>query len=216
MLDKFIGDAIMAGFGVPLPSDDDADRAIRTAISMITCLNEWNKKRASEGKDVLKIGIGLNTDEVVVGNIGSPKRMDYTMIGDGVNLAARLEAACKHYGTSILMSGRSLKRLRGTYRLREIDKVVVKGKTEAVAIYEVMDHHTTETYPDMMDALQCFREGLDWYRSRKWDNACKEFNAVLSFNPHDVPATIYVDRCQKLKETPPPGDWDGTWIMLEK
>ncbi len=137
MLDKFIGDAIMAAFGTPIPHDDDEDRAVRTAISMHNHLKEWNAERAAEGKKPVNIGIGLNTDSVVSGNIGSPKRMDYTLIGDGVNLASRLESACKQYHAKILISENTYKKLRGTYRIREIDRVVVKGKTEPVAVFEV-------------------------------------------------------------------------------
>ena len=97
MLDKFIGDAIMAAFGVPIAHDDDEDRAVRTSINMLTSLAAWNVERESNGQLPVDMGIGLNTDKVVSGNIGSPRRMDYTMIGDGVNLAARLESACKQY-----------------------------------------------------------------------------------------------------------------------
>jgi adenylate cyclase len=104
MLDKFIGDAIMAGFGIPVAHDDDVDRAMRASIAMIKELRRWNVQRVAEGKLAIDIGIGLNTDVVVSGNIGSKKRMDYTMIGDGVNLAARLESACKQYGAQILVS----------------------------------------------------------------------------------------------------------------
>ena len=104
MLDKFIGDAIMAGFGMPVAHDDDVDRSVRASIKMINELRRWNVQRASEGKAAIDIGIGLNTDMVVSGNIGSKKRMDYTMIGDGVNLASRLESACKQYGAHILIS----------------------------------------------------------------------------------------------------------------
>src|SRR3546814_8217350 len=98
------------------------------------------------------MGIGLNTDTVVSGNIGSPKRMDYTIIGDGVNLASRLESACKQYSARILISENTYKKLRGTYRSREVDRVVVKGKTEPVAIYEILDYHTDESYPNLMEA----------------------------------------------------------------
>ena len=114
MLDKFIGDAIMAAFGMPIPHEDDPDRGVRAAISMISDLRNWNVKRADEGKLPVDMGIGLNTDIVVSGNIGSPKRMDYTMIGDGVNLAARLESACKQYNARILISENTYKQLRGT------------------------------------------------------------------------------------------------------
>src|SRR5258706_3938681 len=141
MLDKFIGDAIMAAFGIPVAHDDDADRAVRASISMIRDLSKWNAERVSQGKPPVDIGIGLNTDMVVSGNIGSKKRMDYTIIGDGVNLAARLESACKQYAARILISEFTYRKLRGTYRTREIDLVVVKGKTKPVGVYEVLDYH---------------------------------------------------------------------------
>ena len=140
ILDKFIGDAIMAAFGIPFAHDDDEDRAVRAAISMITSLREWNQKRAEQGKKPVRIGIGLNTDTIVSGNIGSPKRTDYTVIGDGVNLASRLESACKQYHASILISENTHRKLKGTYRMRKVDRVVVKGKTEPVNIYEAVSY----------------------------------------------------------------------------
>ncbi len=125
MLDKFIGDAIMAAFGVPIAHDDDEDRAVRAAISMITELWDWNKVRVARGEAPIDHGVGLNTGNIVSGNIGSPKRMDFTMIGDGVNLSARLESACKQYSARILISEFTKAKLKGTYRMRDIDLVVV-------------------------------------------------------------------------------------------
>ena len=116
MVDKFIGDAIMAGFGIPFANDDDEDRGLRAGINMIKRLWEWNIQRENEGKMPVDMGLGLNTDNVVSGNIGSSKRMDYTMIGDGVNLAARLESACKSYSAKILISDFTYQRLKGTYK----------------------------------------------------------------------------------------------------
>jgi hypothetical protein len=116
-------------------------------------LADWNVIRLSEGKKPINIGIGLNTDVVVSGNIGAKKRMDYTIIGDGVNLAARLESACKQYAAKILISEFTQKKLRGTYRMREIDLVVVKGKTQPVAVFEVLDYHTEQTFPNLMDVV---------------------------------------------------------------
>ena len=121
MVDKFIGDAIMAGFGIPLANDDDEDRGVRAGINMIKRLWEWNVQRENDGKMPVDMGLGLNTDKVVSGNIGSSKRMDYTMIGDGVNLAARLESACKSYSAKILISDFTYQRLKGTYQIRYID-----------------------------------------------------------------------------------------------
>ena len=216
MLDKFIGDAIMAGFGVPVAHEDDVDRAVRAAIAMISALRRWNVRRAAEGRPPVDIGIGLNTDSVVSGNIGSKKRMDFTMIGDGVNLASRLESACKQYGAHILASELTCGAMRGTYRMREIDLVVVKGKTKPIAIHEIMDYHTDETYPALADALGEFRDGLEKYRRRSWVPATKHFSRVLAINPADDVAKLYIERCEQLAGNPPPDDWAGIWVMDSK
>jgi adenylate cyclase len=216
MLDKFIGDAIMAAFGIPVGHDDDADRAVRTAVAMLRTLNAWNLQRTNEGKMAVDIGIGLNTDNVVSGNIGSKKRMDYTIIGDGVNLAARLESACKQYGAHILISEFTHKLLRGTYYSRELDLVVVKGKTKPVAIYEILDYHSDETYPQMTDALRLFKAGLMKYRKQEWPAARAEFEEVLGMNDHDKAAKLYIERCNHFIANPPGNDWDGVWIMESK
>ena len=121
MLDKFIGDAMMCIFGTPVPHDDDPDRAVRAAIRMMTDLKTFNNKRTNEGKKPIDHGMGINTDSIVSGNIGSPKRMDYTVIGDGVNLAARIESACKQYGAHILISEFTFKAVKATYRTRQVD-----------------------------------------------------------------------------------------------
>ena len=215
-LDKFIGDAIMAAFGIPVAHDDDADRSVRTAISMIRELWAWNKVRNTEGKLPVDIGIGLNTDNVVSGTIGSKKRMDYTIIGDGVNLAARLESACKQYGAHILISEFTNRQLRGTYYSRELDLVVVKGKTQPVAIFEILDYHTEESYPNMTDALRHFKAGLQKYRQQKWDDAMGEFNEVLALNDHDKAATMYIGRCEHFIANPPGDEWNGVWVMESK
>jgi adenylate cyclase len=216
MLDKFIGDAVMAAFGIPVAHRDDEDRAVRTSISMITRLADWNVIRLSEGKKPINIGIGLNTDFVVSGNIGAKKRMDYTIIGDGVNLAARLESACKQYAAKILISEFTQKKLRGTYRMREIDLVVVKGKTQPVAVFEVLDYHTEQTFPNLMDVVSHFRDGIAKYRRGEFDLAIKAFEQALGFNPDDKLSQIYIERCRLLQQHPPEGVWDGVWRMEDK
>lgn len=216
MLDKFIGDAIMAAFGLPLPHGDDEDRAVQTTISMIEELRAWNAERIGNGKKPVDIGIGLNTDNVVSGNIGSPRRMDYTIIGDGVNLASRLESACKQYSARVLISEMTYKRLKGTYRVREVDRVVVKGKTEAVGVYEVLDYHTPESFPNLSDVLQCYREGLDQYRRQEWDKALSSLGEGLKMNPNDKLSQMYVERAQWMKANPPGNDWNGIWVLKSK
>ncbi len=216
MLDKFIGDAIMAAFGIPLSHGDDEDRAVRSAIDMIRTLHGWNLERGSETRPVIDMGIGLNTDTVVSGNIGSPRRMDYTMIGDGVNLAARLESACKQYGAKILISENTYKKLKGTYRIREIDRVVVKGKTTPVGVFEVLDFHTQTSFPNLMEAVGHFKEGQQHYMQQDWTAAKRAFETAQSLNPNDRLPEIYLERCRHFKTTAPADGWQGEWVMQTK
>jgi len=215
MLDKFIGDAIMAAFGIPVAHGDDEDRAVRAALKMLTELRDWNDKREAAGQMRVEMGVGLNTDDVVSGNIGSPKRMDFTLIGDGVNLAARLESACKQYSAKLLISEFTYAKLRGTYRAREVDYVVVKGKTEPVGVYELLDYHTEESFPNLMDAVNYFREGISEFRKGNWEKSIGRFKEVLAANPNDALSQTYIERNLTLKKKPPE-NWDGVWVMTSK
>jgi len=216
MLDKFIGDAMMCIFGTPVPHEDDPDRAVRAAIRMMTDLKVFNDKRSSEGKMAIDHGMGINTDSIVSGNIGSPKRMDYTVIGDGVNLAARIESACKQYGAHILISEFTYKAVKATYRTRQVDYVIVKGKTEPVGVFEVLDFHDDDSYPGLVEALGLFNDGYRSWNEGKWDQATKLFNSVKKINPNDKAAQLYIDRCSHMKKNPPKGEWDGVWVMTSK
>jgi adenylate cyclase len=216
MLDKFIGDAIMAEFGIPVAHGDDPDRGMRAAIKMITELRALNQRRSARGQKPIMMGVGLNTDKVVSGNIGSPKRMDYTVIGDGVNLASRLESACKEYSAQILCSEFTYRKLKGTYRMREIDLVIVKGKTEPIGVHEVLDFHTEETFPHMPEVIGLFRGGLGYYRKGEFDRAIKQFQEAIALHPGDKLSTTYIERCAYLKAHPPEGPWDGVWVMKSK
>ena len=216
MLDKFIGDAIMAEFGIPIPQGNDPDRAVRAAISMITELNALNQQRQTRGQKPIQIGIGLNTDVIVSGNIGSAKRMDYTAVGDGVNLASRLESACKQYSAQILCSENTYKKLKGSYRAREIDRVIVKGKTAQVGVYEILDFHNDETFPNMPEVINLFRGGLKYYRSGEFDRAIVQFREVLALHSGDKLSETYIQRCDYLKVNPLDGEWNGVWVMKGK
>ncbi len=216
MLDKFIGDAIMAVFGTPIAHEDDEDRAVRAAISMLRELTHYNLTRMEEGKRPIDIGIGVNTDSIVSGNIGSPRRMNYTVIGDGVNLASRLETACKQYHARLLVSEFTLKRLRGTYRNREVDRVIVKGKTHPVGVFEILDYHTEESFPNMMEVLSIFRHGIKSYRERRFAEGESAFREALALNPQDHLTSMYIERCRHLLNSPPPQEWDGVWVLQTK
>ena len=216
MLDKFIGDAIMAVFGTPVAHEDDPDRAVRAAINMMQALEGFNIERQASALKPVNIGVGINTDSIVSGNIGSPKRMDYTVIGDGVNLASRLESACKQYGTGVLVSEYTYKQLKGTYRLREVDRVIVKGKTQPVDVFEILDYYTEESFPNIIEMLGHFRDGIQSYRGQQWNNAEKAFGQALALAPDDLLSKLYLERCQRLRSSPPAEDWDGVWIMTSK
>lgn len=216
ILDKFIGDAIMALFGAPFKSDHDADNALNVANEMMIALRELNRKRLSVGKDSIKIGVGISTGEVVAGNIGSPKRMDYTVIGDHVNLASRLEGATKYYGSKVLLCENAFKKVAPNNIIRELDLIRVKGQTHPVAIFEALDFHNEETFPNMEQALDAFAAGLEAYRQRDWQQAIKFFQAALAANPDDSPSTLYAERCRHYEANPPDDNWDGVWTMTSK
>ena len=215
MLDKFIGDAIMAAFGLPITHEDDEDRGVKAGINMIVRLWEWNEQREKDGKPPVEMGLGLNTDKILAGNIGSKKRMDYTMIGDGVNLAARLESACKQYNARILISDNTFNKLKGTYRVRYIDDVVVKGKTEPVGVYEVLDYHNETTFPNLMDVVNHFNEGRKNYRTGNFQRAIRSFTECLKGNKVDKLSQTYIERCNFLIKDNPK-DWNGVWVMKSK
>jgi adenylate cyclase len=136
-VDKFVGDMIMALYGAPLDDEDHAEHAVQTALAMITTLNQLNREWAEQGKPQLDIGIGINTGEMIAGNVGSDTIMSYTVIGDAVNLGARLESLNKDYGTRIIISEATRERLKGRYDIHPLGDVVVKGKSKPVAIFEV-------------------------------------------------------------------------------
>lgn len=216
ILDKYIGDAIMAVFGAPFPTGHDADNALHAAVDMMRALARFNIKRAAENKQTLDIGIGLNTADVVVGNIGSDKRMDYTVIGDGVNLASRLEGANKAYGSNILISQGTKDQLGDDFIIRSADLLRVKGKTEPVAIFEVLDHHTEESFPNLTESLTAFEYGFVLYQKGDFAEARSTFEECATLNPSDKMAALYVDRCTHFLDEPPEGEWDGVWVMTSK
>jgi len=216
ILDKYIGDAIMAVFGAPFTSPDDADNALRMAIDMQRVLRTFNAKRARSMRSPIEIRIGISSGQIVAGNIGSDRRMDYTVIGDGVNLAARLESANKQLGTQMLISGTTANLLQDRYHMRELDFLRVKGKEKPVPIYEVFGH-ADEPLPDIRARmLSRFAKGLKAYRARDWSAASAAFESALDIVPDDDPCRIFLDRARNYTEIPPADDWDGVWTLYDK
>ena len=214
ILDKYIGDAIMALFGAPFAKPEDADHALAVGNGMLVTLRELNAKRRGEGKQPIDIGVGIATGEVVLGNIGSPTRMEYTVIGDSVNLASRLEGANKYYHSKVLLDEKTVQALKNGSCLREIDLLRVKGKDRPVAVYESLGY--LEPGPALAEAMEHFAGGLAAYRASDWERAIQRFAAALELRPDDAPSRMYIERCRHYREAPPPTDWGGVWTLTEK
>ncbi|MBD2160187.1 MAG: adenylate/guanylate cyclase domain-containing protein [Limnothrix sp. CACIAM 69d] len=220
-LDKYIGDAIMAVFGSPLPLDDHAWMAVQTAVDMRHRLVEFNLKRREQGKKEISIGIGLHSDEVISGNIGSSRRMEFTAIGDGVNLGSRLEGATKQYGCDILISENTYRKCNPD-RLwaRELDYIKVKGKNKPVSVYEIIAIKegplAREVPQAKLDILDHYGRGRRLYLDRQFARAMAEFGMVLEINKDEKAAQLQLQRCQHYLTNPPEAEWDGAFTMTSK
>lgn len=206
-LDKYIGDAIMAIYGAPVFFQDHPLRACRTALEMISVMKTLRVRWQALGLPALEIGVGINTGEMVVGNMGSEKRFDYTVMGDHVNLASRLEGLNKVYGTTIIVSEFTRSQIGDGFICRELDLVKVKGKTRSVRIYELLGEGRQEDW----SWISLFQEGVRRYRARDWAEAARCFYQVLDLRPQDGPSRLYISRCEALSTEPPPPGWDGAF-----
>jgi len=215
-LDKYIGDAIMAVFGSPLPLKDHAWRAVQTSLEMRHRLDDFNARRISNNKVPINIGIGINSDSVISGNIGSSKRMEFTAIGDGVNLGSRLEGATKIYGCDIIISEHTYKPCANQICVRELDKVRVKGKNQPISIYELIGLDSEPISEQKQRVIEHYHKGRELYLNRDFAIAIGEFAQVLKFDPNDKPADMHLARCQHWLKTTPPDNWDGAWTLTEK
>jgi adenylate cyclase len=213
-LDKYIGDAIMALFGAPLDQQDHSQRACRTALEMIQKLRELDREWVEQGWPALKVGIGINSGMVSVGNMGSNRLFDYTAIGDNVNLASRLEGLNKYYGTEILVAAATVQCVDNGFIFREVDLVRVKGKKHPIAIYEILGEGAPEG--KLARFLDLYHEGLACLRESRWVEGEKAFQAASEFKPQDGLCLHYLQLTQKYAENPPGPDWDGITTMLEK
>ncbi len=200
-IDKFIGDAIMAIFGAPISQKDHADRACRVALDMIEDLKEFNADEEKEGRPPIIIGIGINTGDMTVGNIGSAKRFDYTVIGDAVNIGSRLEGLTKFFGVDIIVSEET-KRACTTneFLFRELGSVVVKGRDIPTTAYELVKSNATDTAA--LERLKIWNAGFDALRKKDVKNALEQFNEYLQSDPGDFAAKYYIDKCAAFVTEP--------------
>jgi adenylate cyclase len=215
LLDKYMGDAIMAIWGAPLDQPDHTSRACYTALDMLDTLRTLQEKWAAEGMPRLDIGIGVNAGPMVVGNMGSDRRFDYTVMGDSVNLGSRLEGLNKVYGTNIIVSEMTYERVREEILGRELDSVRVKGKDQPVNIYELIVRRS-QASSEQKVRVEEFHAALADYRNRQWPRALQAFQAILEKQPHNSAAKLYMERCQTLGKNPPPDGWDGVYILTTK
>jgi adenylate cyclase len=207
-VDKYIGDGIMAFWGAPLADEKHAEHAVRAAILCRRKLRELNARWAEEGKPLLHTRIGIHTGETVVGNLGSSERMNYSLLGDSVNLAARLEGVNKVYGTSVLVSEPTYERLGEGFVTRPIDYVVVKGKSRRVKVFEVMDLKDEDADPERVALAERCTEAFTLYRERAWEKCVALLEEVLENHTDDVPSARLLERCKDFIDNPPE---ERTW-----
>jgi len=235
-LDKYIGDAIVAMYGAPIPMDDHAYQSVRTALLMqekqLELRDKWAMEEEKWGKcyglvKQMQTRIGCNTGTATVGNMGALDRFNYTMMGDMVNLAARCESGAKAYGAYIMITEETKlasEQTKQDIAFRYLDKIVVKGRSQPVAMYEPTGF-MADLSQETQDCLDCFKQGIDKYLVQDWDGALKMFEKAKNMEPNkpgvtpgvkDNPSMILIDRCQVMKENPPGEDWDGVYVMTSK
>lgn len=215
-LDKYEGDAIVAFWGAPIWQPDHALRACRTAIQMQESLAAMSKLWQQEGKPVLNTRIGINTGEMIIGNMGGAHHFDYTVIGDSVNLGARLETANKQYKTNTMISESTYRRIEGRMVARELDMIVVAGKSKPIRVYELVASSEKELPSKTAQFLELYNIGLTFYRQREWESAIETFGKALQLVPGDHTSSLYLERSRLYRTAPPPIEWDGVFVLESK
>jgi adenylate cyclase len=218
-IDKFIGDAIMALFDHPdLDNNVEAESAVKAAINMQEELQAFNQQRSKEGFESIGTGIGIHSGQVMIGTIGSKERMDFTVLGDNVNLASRIESLTKQYGVGILISDSTLRLLRDLdqFQHRELDWVKVKGKSKPVELYEIFNNDPPEIQEMKRKAGSSIMRGLTQRRRKAWDKSIAAFEKALSIYPDDQAAKHHIQQCQLLRHMDLPDDWDGSLELDHK
>ncbi|HEY8932701.1 MAG TPA: adenylate/guanylate cyclase domain-containing protein [Rariglobus sp.] len=217
-LDKFIGDAVMAVWGnvkVRTPRADAVD-AVQCALDMLAGLDKLNPGWVEAGRPALHVGIGINHGEVIVGNMGSPRRKEFTVIGDSVNLASRLEGVTKEYGLSLVIGESVAQLVKDDFVLQPVDLIRVKGKKRPVQVFTVIAPVARPPDAPVREALRLFEAGLTAYREGRFAEARESFVRSAAASAHNKLAGIYVQRCEALIAEPPVGEWDGVFVMHTK
>ncbi len=215
-LDKYEGDAIMAFWGAPVALKNSALDACRAALAMRARVDMLRDEWKAQGKPQFSIRIGINTGEMIVGNMGSASRFDYTVMGDSVNIASRLEGANKVYGTTVMISERTAALVEHELFCREVDDVMVKGRTTPIKVFEPLGPHAGVEGSPLKRALQHYIRGLTYYRIRHYAEALRSFDAALECAPDDGPALTYLSRTRHFIDNPPPAEWNGVHALHEK
>jgi class 3 adenylate cyclase/CHASE2 domain-containing sensor protein len=216
-LDKFIGDAVMAFWGAPIPIEDHAKRAVETALAMNRRLAEIRPDLQERFDVEMLIGVGINTGPMVVGNMGSTSRFDYTVIGDAVNLGARLEGQTKNYGTDLILSESTYNLVKDWTATRFLDLIAVKGKKEPVRIYECVGIKSEESQ-ERLKGLREFEEAIEaYYLGRKFQEGIEVFKTLKKYrNGKDLACDLYIERCQNFIKFPPNDEWNGVFVATSK
>ena len=210
-LDKYEGDAIIAFWNAPLDQPDHATRACRAALDCQKKLGELRPEFAKKSGHELYMRVGVNSGPAVVGNMGSHSRFDYTAMGDTINMASRLEGACKHYSVPVLVGETTFLMAKDAIEAREVDLIRVVGKSKPERVYQILEGKS-QVSPDMHEKVATFHQALDLYRNRGWDDALRLFSKIKD----DKLSAMYVARIQQLKQNPPPDDWSGVYDLKQK
>jgi len=209
-IDKYIGDSVMAFWGAPLLIEDPYVHAANAALRCVKYLKELNLQWNQEGKPTFLTRIGLHSGEAIVGNLGSAERMNYTAVGDAINIASRLESINKVYGTEIMVSDSIYQVLKQRFLFRMVDHVALKGKETHSIVYELLAEDRSELSFDYDSYVENFAKGFTAYQAQQWDNANKYFAVCLKIYPNDTVSIIFMARCHRFKSIPPE-NWDGVW-----
>ncbi|CDZ79328.1 Adenylate cyclase 1 [Legionella massiliensis] len=211
MLDKYIGDAVMALWNAPLADEQHALHACQTAVDMQARVAKLNRINLKAGLAQFSIRIAINSGDAVVGNVGSEERLNFTALGDAVNLTSRLEAINKIYHTQIIVSKSTFLQVETQFPFRLLDEVAVRGKHESTAIYELV---LAENIENLEQHKKEFAQAFAYYQRGEWKESLELFKRVTAAYPGDYLATVYIERCQTLIDSPPE-DWDGVWRIIE-